>query len=167
MPNRKYAVRKAPQRKASSAIKTASGDLRSGKRFLNVIDRDPGRSWYRIVGKNEKNETEIDIMEEIGMWGITAKDFRNSIKRLGAKEPLHVHINSDGGDILEGFEIYNSLREHEGPVRVTIGAIAASMASVIAMAGEKITAAENSFVMIHNPWTVAMGDSEELRRDAE
>lgn len=164
MPNKlSNAVQKARNGKASGTPKTSRGN----SRFLNIADRDPGRSWYRIVGKNDKGETEISIMEEIGMWGITAKDFRNSIKRLGAKEPLHVHINSDGGDILEGFEIYNTLREHEGPVRVSIGAIAASMASVIAMAGEKITAAENSFVMIHNPWTVAMGDSQDLRKDAD
>jgi ATP-dependent protease ClpP protease subunit len=167
MPKTAYAVPKASKRKVGAAPKASIEDSRLG-RFLNIADPDHGRSWYRILGKSaDGKETEIEIMEEIGMWGITAKDFRNSIKRLGEKEPLHVHINSDGGDILEGNEIYNTLRDHKGPVRVSVGAIAASMASVIAMSGKPLSIAENGFMMIHNPWTIAMGDAEEMRKNAE
>lgn len=101
------------------------------------------------------------------MFGVSAKDFKNTIDRLGETEALHVHINSDGGDILEGNEIYNALMAHKGPVRVSIGAIAASMASVVAMAGDEISMADNGFFMIHNPWTVAIGDSEEMRKNAD
>src|SRR5439155_2994668 len=99
-------------------------------------------------------------------FGISAKQFRDDIRRLGETEPLHVHINSDGGDILQGIEIYNTLMEHKGNVRVTIGALAASMASVIAMAGDSIAIADNGFLMVHDPWTQLIGDGEELRKTA-
>lgn len=126
----------------------------------------PHKSWYEI--KNRTNgETEIAIDDEIGAFGVSAKSFRNDIKRLGEKEPIHVHINSDGGDITEGNEIFNILKEHKGPVRTSVGAIAASMATVIAAAGKPCSIAENGFYMIHNPWTITMGDSEDLRKNAE
>lgn len=141
------------------------------QRFLNKAKgkHRAAKSWYRIEpkGAGPRGETEITIMEDIGFFGISAKQFRDDIKALGEDEPLHVHINSDGGEILEGNEIYNVLMEHEGPVRVSIGAIAASMASVIAMAGDTISMADNGFLMIHNPWTIAMGESEDMRKSAE
>lgn len=106
-------------------------------------------------------------MEDIGFFGITAKDFKRDIAALGESEPLHVHINSDGGEMMEGNEIYNILLAHKGKVRVSIGAIAASMASVIAMAGDEVSIADNGFFMIHNPWTIAMGDAEDLEKSVE
>ncbi|MEY2500596.1 MAG: hypothetical protein QOI07_930 [Verrucomicrobiota bacterium] len=126
----------------------------------------PRKCWYEI--KNRANgETEIAIDDEIGAFGVSAKAFRSDIKRLGEKEPIHVHINSDGGDITEGNEIFNILKDHKGPVRTSVGAIAASMATVIAAAGKPCSIAENGFYMIHNPWTITMGDSEDLRKNAE
>ena len=123
--------------------------------------------WYAFLGKNRSGEITINLMEEIGGWGVSAKSFRDDLARVGQNEPLHVHINSDGGDILQGLEIYNSLLEHDGPVRVSIGALAASIASVIAMAGDTISIASNGWLMIHNPWSVGMGDSEEFRKMAD
>jgi ATP-dependent protease ClpP protease subunit len=129
------------------------------------MPREP-KSWYEIRGK-QNGETEIAIDDEIGAFGVSAKAFRSDIKRLGEKEPIHVHINSDGGSITEGNEIFNILRDHKGPVRTSVGAIAASMATVIACAGKPLSIAENGFFMIHNPWTITMGDSEELRKNAD
>jgi ATP-dependent protease ClpP protease subunit len=124
------------------------------------------KSWYQI--KNRSNgEIEISIMEEIGGWGVSAKAFRDDLKCLGETEPIHLHINSDGGDIFTGNEIYNALLEHKGPVRVSIGALAASMASVIAMAGDEISIADNGMLMIHDPWSILAGDSEEFRKAAD
>lgn len=133
----------------------------------NRLKNSPAvKSWYQI--KNHVNgETEITIMEDIGFFGITAKDFKRDIAALGESEPLHVHINSDGGEMMEGNEIYNILLAHKGKVRVSIGAIAASMASVIAMAGDEVSIADNGFFMIHNPWTIAMGDAEDLEKSVE
>lgn len=128
-------------------------------------NRSLGKSWYQIKNRiNGETEIEIAIMENIGGWGIDAKAFRDDIKRIGADEPLHVHINSDGGDVIAGNEIFNILVEHNGHVRVSIGALAASIASVVAMAGDEISIAENGFLMIHNPWTMAMGDAKEMKK---
>ena len=126
------------------------------------------KSWYQIKGRaNGAREIEISIMEEIGGFGVSAKAFRDDLKHLGENEPLRVHINSDGGDIFEGNEIYNALLAHKGRVRVEIGALAASMASVIAMAGDEISIADNGMLMVHDPWSIIMGDSEEFRKAAD
>ena len=69
--------------------------------------------------------------------------------------------------MVEGTAIYNALRRHEGGLTVHIDAMAASMASVIAMAGEPVYMADNALLMIHNPWTVSMGESKDLRKEAD
>src|SRR5581483_10756029 len=126
------------------------------------------KTWYRIRNRSNGGgkEITIDLMAEIGGWGISAQAFRDELKMLGENEPLHVHINSDGGDVIDGNEIYNALLEHTGTVRVSVGALAASIASVIAMAGDEISIAENGMLMIHDPWTLLVGDAKELRKVA-
>jgi ATP-dependent Clp protease protease subunit len=97
-----------------------------------------------------------------------AKDFRKALK--GVKN-VTVHINSPGGDVMAGAEIYSALREHsmngEGTVTVIVTALAASAASIIAMAGDRILMHPVAYMMIHNPWTIAMGDAKELRKTAK
>jgi len=97
-----------------------------------------------------------------------AKDFRKALK--GVKN-VTVHINSPGGDVIAGAEIYSALREHslngEGSVTVIITGIAASAASIIAMAGDRILMHPVAYMMIHNPWTIAVGDAKELRKAAK
>lgn len=124
------------------------------------------KSWYEI--RNSANgETEISIMDEIGGWGISAKAFRDELSRIGDTENIHLRIHCPGGSITEGNEIYNALKERKGGVRVTIGALCASMATVIAMAGAPIAMAKNGFFMVHNPFVLAYGDSEEMRKMAD
>ena len=97
-----------------------------------------------------------------------AHDFRQALAQCGN---VTVRINSPGGDVMAGAEIYSALREHsmngKGRVTVQITALAASAASVIAMAGDEIEMYPVSYMMIHNPWTFAMGDSKELRKAAK
>jgi ATP-dependent Clp protease protease subunit len=97
-----------------------------------------------------------------------ASDFRAALKQL---RNVTVHINSPGGDVMAGAEIYSALREHslngEGTVTVIVTALAASAASIIAMAGDKILMHPVAYMMIHNPWTIAMGDAKELRKTAK
>lgn len=123
------------------------------------------KSWFEF--RNVAGQAEIAIMDDIGAYGVSAKAFRAEMNRLGKTEPVRLHINSPGGSITEGNEIYNALKEHEGEVTITIGALCASIASVVAMAGDKVKMAKNGFLMIHNPWVVAGGDSEELRKAAD
>jgi len=121
--------------------------------------------------KNKKDKSaEIWIYQDIGEgWfeGFTAKEFSEQIKEIGDVATLHVYINSPGGDVFDGVAIYNILRRHKAEVLVEIDALAASIASVIAMAGDQIFMAENAMMMIHNPWGMAIGDAATMRKAAE
>lgn len=120
----------------------------------------------RAVGE----ESEILVYDQIGesffSFGVTAKDFVQKLKDIGNK-PVNVRLNSPGGDVFEGMAIYNAMKAHSAPVRVTVDGLAASIASIIAMGGKTVTMAENSMMMIHNPAAITMGDAGELRKTAD
>lgn len=122
-------------------------------------------SWYAISCKADDATAEISIYDEIGGWGVSAQQFLTEIGALKGRH-LHVRINSPGGSITEGNAIFNALRRHEGGVTVHIDGMAASMASVIAMAGMPTLISDNAWIMIHNPWTIVAGESEALRKAA-
>lgn len=112
---------------------------------------------------------EIQLYGEIGdsFWGGTSDaDFASMLKDHGPGD-LTVVINSPGGDVFAGVSIYNQLRRHPGNVSVVVEGLAASIASVIAMAGDTIEVSGSSFLMIHNPWTIAVGESKEFRKTAD
>lgn len=113
------------------------------------------------------NSATISIYDEIGAWGVSASDFISDLKSLGDVSDLEIHINSAGGNVFDGMAIYNNLKSHKAQKTVYVDGLAASMASVIAMAGDLIVMPENSMMMIHNPWTMAAGDAEELRKNAD
>src|SRR5690606_23214700 len=103
----------------------------------------------------------ISIYDVIGedWWtggGFTAKRAAAALRSIG-KNPVTVNVNSPGGDMFEGIAIYNLLREHPAEVTVNVMGLAASAASIIAMAGDKINVALGSFVMIHNAWGIVIG----------
>lgn len=125
------------------------------------------KKWYEMKAKGNQT-ADIQIYDEIGIWGITAKDFANDLKALGSDiKVLNVSLNSPGGSVIDGNAIYNSLVNHKARVNVSIDSVALSMGSVIAMAGDFIFMAENALMMIHNPFGMAMGDSDELRKTAD
>jgi ATP-dependent Clp endopeptidase proteolytic subunit ClpP len=112
--------------------------------------------------------TEILLYDEIGFFGTDSSDFVNELKdKHKAGTPLSVRINSPGGSVLDGIAIYNAIARIEDDVTVHIDGVAASIASYIAMAGDKLVMASNAFLMIHNPLSLAGGDSEDLRRSAD
>ena len=125
------------------------------------------QSWYSIKAK--ANDTaEISIYDEIGYWGITAKSFSKDLKALGNNlKQINLHIHSPGGDVFDGIAIYNLLKNHPANVTVYIDGLAASMASVIAMAGNEVIMPENAMMMIHKPWGVQGGDAEDMRKYAD
>lgn len=123
------------------------------------------RHWYAIQ-QTADGEAEVSIYDEIGFGGVTAKSFLAELKKLSGQR-VHLRINSVGGSVVEGAAIYNALRRHKGGLVVHIDALAASMASVIAMAGDETLIADNALVMIHNPWGMTMGDADELRKEAD
>jgi ATP-dependent Clp protease protease subunit len=111
---------------------------------------------------------EIWLYEQIGasFWGdgITSKSFQKELTALGKVTSIDLRINSPGGDVFDGFAIYNMLQQHPATVDVYVDGVAASIASIIAMAGDKIKMAKNSLMMIHNPQGVAIGDANEMDR---
>ena len=111
----------------------------------------------------------LAIDDEIGFWGLQAKDFRESLNAISAKE-LHVEINSPGGDVFAGTAMFNMLRAWAKDVKqvvTKVSGVAASIASVIFLAGDKRVMPKNTFAMVHAPWSVAMGNADELREQAD
>lgn len=115
---------------------------------------------------------EIVIYETIGedWWsggGVTSKSVKAQLDSAGNYSRILVRINSPGGDAFEGIGIYNVLRAAKKPIDVCVDAIAASAASVIAMAGDTITMGPNCMMMIHNAWGMCMGEGAEMRKMAD
>lgn len=115
---------------------------------------------------------EILVYDEIGIdwWtgeGVTAKSVKSSLDQAGAFSSITLRINSPGGDVFEGAAIYSLMRDSGKPVNVFVDGIAASAASVIAMAGDTITMSPVAMMMVHNAWTVCAGNSKEMRKCAD
>lgn len=108
----------------------------------------------------------LSIYDEIGGWGVQAKDFIKELAGIDAKT-LNVEINSPGGDVFAGLAMYNALRNSGKEIVVKVMGVAASAASLIAMAGDKIVMPKNTFMMVHNPWGVAVGNASEMRDTAD
>jgi len=109
---------------------------------------------------------EIILYGDIG-FEVTAKSFSDEFKALGEVSALDVRINSFGGDVFDGVAIYNRIVQAGKPTTVYVDGIAASAASIIAMAGDEILMAESSFMMIHDAWALTMGNARELRDTAD
>lgn len=115
---------------------------------------------------------ELLIYEDIGedWWsggGVTAKLVKQKLDGAASYNSVSVRINSPGGDAFEGVAIYNVLRALKKPINVHIDGIAASAASIIAMAGDTITMGPNTMMMVHNAWTICAGDGDDMRKCAD
>ena len=131
------------------------------------VTKTNNHSWYTIQAKTA-DTAEISIYDEIGGWGISAQQFAKDFKALGNNlKQINLHIHSPGGDVFDGIAIYNLLKNHPSNKTVTIDGLAASMASVIAMAGTEIIMPENAMMMIHKPWGVQGGDADNMRKYAD
>ena len=120
---------------------------------------------------DEKN-AELTLYGEISdysWWGdeVTPKQFKEDLDALGDIDTLNVYINSTGGDVFAGQTIYSILKRHKAKVNVYIDGLAASIASLIAMAGDKVIMPVNAMMMIHNPWTWAEGNANDFRKLAD
>lgn len=123
------------------------------------------RNWYSIKALAQ-GDAEISIHDEIGFWGVTAKDFINDLKKIDGKN-ITLSINSPGGSVFDALAIFNALRNSGKQITVRVMGIAASAASYIAMAGDKIVMPENTFMMVHNPIGGICGNAEEMREMAD
>lgn len=130
----------------------------------------------KLEFKAEGNSAEIKVYGDIGdnFWkdeedkSVTSvadlEKFLTENKNLAT---IDIYINSNGGNVFDGIAMYNMLKRHKAYKRVYIDGFACSIASVIAMVGNKVVMPKTSMMMIHNPWTIAMGNAEELRKIAD
>ena len=109
---------------------------------------------------------ELFIYDEIGSFGVGSKDVLDFLKSEKDK-PVSVYINSPGGDVFQGLAIHEALSRHKGEVTVYVDGLAASIASIIALAGDKIVMAKPAFFMIHNPFSFAVGDDREMEKESK
>ena len=121
--------------------------------------------WFSFKAKAETG-VEISILDEIGMWGVSSKEFIAELKQY-AGQAITLTINSPGGSVFDALAIYNALRNSGGEVTTKVMGVAASAASLIFMAGDKRVMPENTFLMIHNPMTGAYGNADEMRDIAD
>jgi len=124
---------------------------------------------YAVKARADQS-AEILIYEDVGQgWfgGVSAKQFAADLKALGNVKTIDVRINSYGGDVFDGLAIYQQLVRHQAAIITHIDGVAASIASVIAMAGSEIRIAEAGWLMIHDAWGLAIGNAAEMRRQAD
>lgn len=120
---------------------------------------------YSMKAKG-KSEAELILYGDIGeSWfgGVSAKQVADDLKAIGDVSTINVRINSAGGDVFDGLTIYRRLVDHKAKIVVFIDGLAASIASVIAMAGDEINMGESAQLMIHNAWGVAIGNADDMR----
>jgi len=122
------------------------------------------KTWFTIRAAAD-GRPEVMLYDEIGAYGVSAAEFLNQLNALDTSRGLVVRLNSPGGDVWDGMAIYNAVSRIEN-VEVVVDGLAASMASVVAMAGDKLVMASGSMFMIHNPWAVVGGNAAEMRRIA-
>ncbi len=181
--------RRIKERRAVGAVVT-----RSGVGSVDLLDRESGRgertraarernaghepsctcnatprsdSWFKIRNfVDQPNRAAIYIYEEIGYWGCTAMEFVQILNQLNV-DYLDVHINSPGGEVDDGVAIFNAIRQHKAYVTVYIDSLAASAASFIAMAGDKVCISQFGQLMIHDAMGIEFGNAAEMRTYAD
>lgn len=152
---------KLPEIRADNRLGAAQFDVRP-----DALER-----WQPEIRAAVEGANSISIYDAIGEgWdgnGITPKRIGAALRAIGSDKDVEVNVNSPGGDFFDGVAIYNMLRQHGGKVTVRIMGLAASAASVIAMAGDEILMGDGSFLMVHNAWAVAIGNRHDLAKAAK
>lgn len=138
-----------------TALSTEGALDRFDPRVKAARSDDASISIYSVIGE-----------DPWGGEGMTVKRIDGILRSIGNSD-VTVNINSPGGDVFEGIAIYNRLREHPGKINVKVLGVAASAASIIAMAGDNIQVGASSFIMIHNAWVMAVGNRHDMREVAD
>lgn len=149
-------------------IKWACVGTLGEKRMKEVINTVKAKisdsSLTQITNKAEG--VEVVLSGEVGNWDVSARQIADAIENKTGV-PLTIKINSVGGDVFEGFALYNAIKMHEGPTTAIVEGLAASAASLFAMAADVVVMRPASMMMVHNPHTVAAGESKDLRQSAD
>jgi ATP-dependent protease ClpP protease subunit len=141
-----------------------AGRLRTARPVAQL--RQGRTDWYRISNSIGASSATIYIYDEIGYWGVTAGEFVAELSQLNVAS-IDLHISSPGGEIFDGMAIFEALRSHPAQVTTYIDSLAASIASVIAMAGDRIVIAPYGEMMIHDGSGLCIGDAADMVEMAE
>ncbi|HCO7575024.1 Clp protease ClpP [Escherichia fergusonii] len=136
---------------------------------LAGVDAANGQCWYEIRAQ-ATGRVEIFLYDVIGGWGITAQQFITDCKDAGVFEAsaIDLHIHSPGGDVMQGFAIFNTLSRLKAKVDIWVDGVAASMASmIVCLPGATVHMPENAWIMVHKPWGGIAGDSDDMRDYAD
>ena len=136
--------------------------------FIDLPDRIPGvrmrakgdQPWYQFRNV-AADEAELFLYDEIGGWGTLAEDFIAELKAITAPK-LRVRVSSPGGSVFEGIALANALRAHPANVTVQVDGIAASIASVIAMAADRVVVQPQAMIMVHDASGVCLGNAQNM-----
>ena len=163
----RYERRRADQRELVNALLAQSpGDWKRPEPKSEAV-RD-GQGFIRVENKDD-DRAEVVIYDEISFWGVEPASVLDALKGLKAKQ-IDLRINSPGGFVYDGITIYRILRNHaeQNGVTVTthVDGMAASIASVIAQAGDEVVMHAGSRMMIHDPWVLAVGNAADMREEA-
>jgi len=128
------------------------------------IFKPKARGAYKIEAKAD--ESSVYLYDEISWWGINAEQFVKDMNAI-ASPTINLHVNSPGGSVFDGTAIFNAIKQHKSKFVAHVDGLAASIASVIIMAADEIRMGEGAFLMIHNPYSLVIGDAEDMRKEAD
>lgn len=144
----------------------AAADRRAAIRSALASQKARGAAKPYTIRNARAAEAEVRIYDDIAWYAINAEDFAQELATITAPV-INLRINSPGGSVFDGLAIYNTLKAHPAKVVSHIDGLAASIASIIALAGDEVRIGQGAFVMIHNPWSLAIGDAAAMRQEAE
>ncbi len=128
--------------------------------------------WTFKAKADDKTVGELmlyDPISDMTWWGdeTTPKEFKKELDALGDISQLNIYVNSEGGDVFAGQAIYSMLKRHSAKKTAYIDGLAASIASVVVMAADKIVMPKNAMMMVHKAWTFAIGNADDMRKLAD
>lgn len=142
-------------------------DIRRPLPFASLAASQGERRAPVLRVENAKAEAaDVYLYAEIGFWGVTAADFQRELAGVTAKR-INLHVNSPGGDVFDGIAIYTLLRDHPAAVTTYVDGLAASAASFISLAGERVVIAKSAYMMIHEAMGIVWGYASDMRRQAD
>ena len=135
-------------------------------RLLNLLKAN-AQAETKLRAETKGDAAHIYLYDVIDAWfGVSAQMMVDALKAASGKT-VHLHINSPGGDVFESVAMASAISAHDGDVIVSIDGVAASAATRVALAGKEIRIADSGLLMIHNSWTIAWGNAEEIRKTAD
>jgi ATP-dependent protease ClpP protease subunit len=146
-------------------LRNLAEQLRAQAGTATAQQRHAGRSWYRIENADQSS-ADVYLYDMIGDWGVTAQDFVNDLRALSVGT-INMHVNSPGGEVFDGLAIYESLINHPAKVTAHVDGLAASSASFIVQAADRIVMAPRARMMIHDAHGITIGNAGDMRKMAD